>query len=444
MASIGFLAFFIWPYTGSAQTFMIYKGVVDYGQEEVTKANADSLRFDFISPDGQSHHLKLSSLGGSYKLHDRLEEGALFELRLAQGTDSIIALERQWPVAQGHVTALSPATIEIDQQVYPLPDSVAFAAIEPRAGGAAIAMGAPIRIGDPAMVYSLPIPWVVKTYIAEPYTPPVAGTPGLRTIKNLLQTALMPVGTTLYVYGGGWNWMDTAGGETACILGLPEEWLRFFQSNDSTYQYKNPYPPQSFYPWSGFNEYNHHGADCTGYIGWALYNVMETSQDDNREGYVSSSTRMASDLAERYGWGEVATSRDPQDYLPGDIVSFTGHIWMVVGRCADNSIVLLHSTVDNDAPLGSGVQLSALSPTADPDCQALALARHYMTTYYPEWTCRYRVLLKDWDKYTLFEAPESGRFTWHIGAEGLSDPDGYRSLTAEEILLDLFKDAAKP
>ena len=36
----------------------------------------------------------------------------------------------------------------------------------------------------------------------------VSGQPGDKTLKNFLQTALMPVGTTLYIYGGGWDWQD--------------------------------------------------------------------------------------------------------------------------------------------------------------------------------------------------------------------------------------------
>ncbi len=34
---------------------------------------------------------------------------------------------------------------------------------------------------------------------------PVRGTPGVRTVRNLLATAMEPVGTTLYMYGGGWD-----------------------------------------------------------------------------------------------------------------------------------------------------------------------------------------------------------------------------------------------
>lgn len=43
---------------------------------------------------------------------------------------------------------------------------------------------------------------------------------GKSTVKNLLRTGLAPVGTTLYVWGGGWNKADTGTGKTAKMVGL--------------------------------------------------------------------------------------------------------------------------------------------------------------------------------------------------------------------------------
>ncbi|MCR4963505.1 MAG: hypothetical protein K6B40_06485 [Firmicutes bacterium] len=40
---------------------------------------------------------------------------------------------------------------------------------------------------------------------AETFTPVVQGRPGEKTLANFLKTALAPVGTTLYIYGGGWD-----------------------------------------------------------------------------------------------------------------------------------------------------------------------------------------------------------------------------------------------
>lgn len=60
------------------------------------------------------------------------------------------------------------------------------------------------------------------------YNPPVTGTPGEHTLKNFLATALEPVGTTLYIYGGGWNWQDEGSSIQTTTIGVAPEWIRFF------------------------------------------------------------------------------------------------------------------------------------------------------------------------------------------------------------------------
>lgn len=50
---------------------------------------------------------------------------------------------------------------------------------------------------------------------------------GESTIKNFLKTAAAPVGTTLYIWGGGWNKADTGTGKDGKRIGLNGEWNRF-------------------------------------------------------------------------------------------------------------------------------------------------------------------------------------------------------------------------
>ena len=45
-----------------------------------------------------------------------------------------------------------------------------------------------------------------------------------RTVKNLLKTAIKPVGKVLYVYGGGWNQEDNGAGRPAKTIGLYPLW----------------------------------------------------------------------------------------------------------------------------------------------------------------------------------------------------------------------------
>ena len=86
---------------------------------------------------------------------------------------------------------------------------------------------------------------VYLTFIAEPYTAPVSGTPGERTLKNYLQTAMNPVGTALYVYGGSWDWQDVNSSNQALTIGLPQSWIDFFQQQDANYTYKNQCRPRA-------------------------------------------------------------------------------------------------------------------------------------------------------------------------------------------------------
>lgn len=287
------------------------------------------------------------------------------------------------------------------------------------------------------------------------YVPPVSGTPGERTVKNLLSTALMPVGRCLYVYGGGWNWQDNDGGEATRTIGLSPAWMRFFARQDGSYTYRdrdgdsaNKDPANSYYPYGRFNQYGYAGLDCSGYIGWTLYNTFES--ESGRGGWVNKSTSFARGLAKQ-GLGEWSNEvtapdgKDKNDLLPGDIISLKGHVWMVLGTCEDGSVVMLHSspTRSYDGQPGGGVQLGAIGP--DYNCEALVLAETYNTRYFSDWHERYPVPLLPYERYIPgTDSEETGRFTWDVQAEGgLTDPEGVRSLRPAELLALLFGETAE-
>ncbi|MBQ4065398.1 MAG: hypothetical protein IJD10_04800 [Clostridia bacterium] len=259
--------------------------------------------------------------------------------------------------------------------------------------------------------------------------------PGEKTLKNFLSAALAPMGSTLYVYGGGWNWQDD-GASTACrTVGLSPAWSAFFEECDGSYTYRGVNADGvDLYPHGGWNEYYFAGLDCSGYVGWAVYNTLNT--EDGGEGYVMSSTKMAATFAEK-GWGSYDKGREA--LRPGDIVSIQGHVWICIGTCSDGSVVIAHSTPSDsrEGQPGGGVQLSALG--GDTACEAYRLADRYMSQYFPAWYQRYPVSLKSYDGYTNFTAEAAGRFGWHLG-EGslLSDPEGVASLQAAEVLALLF------
>ena len=271
-------------------------------------------------------------------------------------------------------------------------------------------------------------------------TTPVSATAGEKTVKNLLATAMLPVGRTLYIYGGGWNWQDDSASREARGIGLAESWVEFFNSQNMYFEYRTGDATTTYYPYGKWNEYYYAGLDCSGYVGWVLYNVINTT--DGQAGYVMGANKMAKTFAS-YGWGDFLrkdiTPGDGQ-LLPGDIISKPGHVWICVGTCDDGSVVFLHSspTASRLGRAGGGVQLSVLGD--DETCQAYQLADHYMKTYYPDWYLRYPVALKDFDEYTAFEGNSVlGRFTWDVSGNSLlTDPEGVRSMSAKQVLALLF------
>lgn len=111
--------------------------------------------------------------------------------------------------------------------------------------------------------------------------------PGQRTLRNFLATALSPIGSTLYVWGGGWNEEDTGAGTEAVSIGLGPEWKSFYDSHGSDYD---------------FDDYRyliHSGLDCSGFVGWAIYNTFNSTSGG--DGYVMGATRMAAEFSRR-GW----------------------------------------------------------------------------------------------------------------------------------------------
>lgn len=233
------------------------------------------------------------------------------------------------------------------------------------------------------------------------------------TIKQLLQTGLKPVGSTLYIWGGGWG--TSGASKEARKIGVSASWKKFYKKQKKGYNYRN-YLYQSS-----------KGLDCSGYIGWCIYNVMETK--NGKKGYVMYAQDMARNFAKR-GWGKFTNKSKVKDHKAGDIMSLpSGHVYMVVGTCKDGSVVLLHSSPP-------GVTLCGTStPSGKTNSQAVKLAKYYMKRYYPNYYKKFgdcsrgRSYLRDYH-----------RMRWDIsGKSVMTDPDGYRKMRADQILKDLFR-----
>jgi len=192
------------------------------------------------------------------------------------------------------------------------------------------------------------------------------------TIAQLLETAMHPVGTTMYIWGGGWNDEDDAAGATSTQIGLCSQWLAFAKTQDENYDYTK------------YRFEREKGLDCSGYVGWVVYNTFE--QENGKEGYVTQSTDMAKSFAER-GWGTFI--ENPKEFLPGDIVSMEGHVWICLGTCEDGSVLLVHSSPPGVSVCGTYVPQEKRTEEYVSTSIAIDLAAAFMEENYPQWQKKY-------------------------------------------------------
>ena len=392
--------------------------------------------------DGKEKEFTIPADGGKFEIQNKLQEGYIYDVTIDDG--QITAAEMEEGDVAGVLTKVKSASkqIYIDNESFTVNDDAELYDIDAQAGGATVTKITfdELKVNDTVRIVVDSDDHVTKLFrmfVAEDYTAPVSGVPGKLTLKNFLATAMEPVGTALYIYGGTWDWQDAASSNQASTIGLSQSWIDFFQSQNADYTYKNEAnPSESYYPHNAWNQYYYAGIDCSAYVAWAAYNIMNT--ESGNEGYVMSSTKMAKNFAEEQGWG-TWEQKDftPADFKPGDIFSMNGHVWICLGKCDDGSLVILHSTpsdsVNNQG--GGGVQINGVGDSKD--CQAVKLAEEYMSKYYPQWWDRYNEVYKNFEDYTSFTGDNAGKFSWDLNGT-LSDPDGYANMSADEILADLF------
>lgn len=195
------------------------------------------------------------------------------------------------------------------------------------------------------------------------------------TIQKIIDKALLPVGCTLYIWGGGWNTADTGAGEDGRRIGVNPQWKAFFETQNSTYDWK-----KYRYAWGK-------GLDCSGYIGWVLYNVFE--QEGSCKNYVTKAGETGPFL-ESKGLGTVKMAEQVIDYKPGDIM-YSGkeeHVFFVLKQCSDKSLVLLHSSPP-------GVQMAAtVDWRGQEDSKAARIVYEYMSHNALAWYRKFGVQIK--------------------------------------------------
>lgn len=230
------------------------------------------------------------------------------------------------------------------------------------------------------------------------------------SLETFLKASIKPIGSTLYVWGGGWNEEDTAAGIEAKTLDVSANWKTFYESQNEYYNYEN-------------HLYQiHDGLDCSGFVGWAIYQMMNTK--NNQEGYVYLSGEMGYEYANK-GWGNVISNTNIIDYKPGDILFNDTHVWICLGSFEDGSILLVHS-----AP--PGVRLSATpSLLGNYDSQARQIASRYMEKYYPTWYQKFPNTLVEYSYLTDYH-----QFRWN---DTIEDAKTIQNMSIQEILNLLYK-----
>lgn len=235
---------------------------------------------------------------------------------------------------------------------------------------------------------------------------------GEHSMENLLLTAKQPVGNTMYVWGGGWNEEDTGAGIEAVTIGVSPQWKKFTELQDSSYNFKD-------------TEYQiHDGLDCSGYVGWVIYNVFETTNGSSEEdGYVVKATSMAETFA-GLGWGTYRKESQVTEWKPGDIMSMEGHVWICLGMCEDGSVLLMHSSPP-------GVRICGTYMADGRKSQAVELAEQCMRENYPLWYADYPECGVKNNYLTT-----AAQMRWN---DTLSDEYGIQEMDAYDVVEFLFQ-----
>lgn len=247
---------------------------------------------------------------------------------------------------------------------------------------------------------------------------------GYRTIKGMIANAMKPMGYTLYIWGGG---HDAWSGGDAVRFGVNPHWKTFFDSQGSDYTYTKYREDED----GGY--YYGYGLDCSGYVGWTVYNTVYKKSGQNS---CTSTSGGTGELYADRGWGSYKKGFSSPSFRPGDVVGYDGHVWMILGKCSDGSYVILHSS-----PQGVKLSGTVTPSTGSSNSKAVRLANQYMDKYFSAFPDKFpndglvcgNTYLKDSGSTKLY------RFRWSLSSSGvMDDPDGYVNMSAEEILEDLF------
>jgi len=232
------------------------------------------------------------------------------------------------------------------------------------------------------------------------------------SVKKLLQNAIKPIGSTMFVYGGGWNSDDTGADKSAVTMRLSSEWKVFVDKQDGSYHYRN------------ISERSK-GLDSSGYIGWVLYNTLRTQSGG--DGFVMKADAYDEKLSS-LGLGKRTPKEDVTVRRPGDIMcsESDGFAYIVVGPCSDGSLVVACASPP-------GVRLCGTpSANGNADSEAVILVEQVMNDRYGNWYQRYPDCSKGYSYLTNYDkfSPDTSKV--------IKDNEGLRFMNAQEVINLLF------
>ncbi len=286
--------------------------------------------------------------------------------------------------------------------------------------------------------------------------------PGKKTLLNFLLIAVYPTGLDLYTWGGGWNPQDAGTGVSSKTIGLRQPILDFARSHyaedrpNTEAEEKEERMVDGKFKWDNVTvfavgpdgapllrngkpflmyKYIYDGMDCSGFVGWVVYNLVNNV--NGNEGYVGSSTSRAEFFSKK-GWGKLREITKEQiennkyEFHPGDIVSIKGHVYISLGKCADGSILLVHSSNPGICIMGTTDRDGNL------ESEAIKLAKEYNAKY-PKWFAWYnrhdgRNFSRPFERYLT----GAKCFTWDVDGNILTDPEGIQKMAPQEVLEQLF------
>ena len=164
----------------------VYLGVKDYGT--VTSSEKENFVHRFFVDGEEMEYTVATGKNEKYAIQNELMEGYIYNITVADDVVTDVELQDKGVIKMGAVADMAEEDLN-GKPVYE---------ITTQAGGATVTEieFADIELDDTVKITANA---VYKAFVADEYVPPVAGTPGEKTLKNFLTTALQPVGTALYV-----------------------------------------------------------------------------------------------------------------------------------------------------------------------------------------------------------------------------------------------------